>query len=120
MTLGDLDKIARRADAQRERSPFRGTFVHAPTLRERRLREYRAAFGMTSPPRLEPERALMLLALHQFLLDAPRKAPKATVVHVVGQAPDADHPIGDVLLRRDDDHRADRQRQEELEPRDVE
>jgi hypothetical protein len=79
---GDLDALARRADQLRSRAPFasRGAFAHTP--REQALRQYMAAFGIESPPRVEGEREGTEALLAQVLAKIATEKPRATVVSV--------------------------------------
>ncbi len=98
----DLDTLARRAEAQLGRAPFRGATALDTTTRARALRGYRAAFGMVAPPRLEPERPATLLTLEELLRDVSRGGHSPTLIHVLAQAPEPQHPIHHALaaLRR--------------------
>ena len=52
----ELDRIARRADRLRGRAPFDAREVLTHSRRERSLRRYLLAFGLSAPARLEPDR----------------------------------------------------------------
>jgi uncharacterized protein (DUF58 family) len=73
---GDLDALARRADQLRARAPFAPPPLFAQTPRERVLRNYMAAFGIESPPRLQGERhkteAVLAHALERLSTQKPR------------------------------------------------
>jgi uncharacterized protein (DUF58 family) len=83
----DFDALARRADALRSRAPFAPRVPFAPTAREQSLRQYLAAFGIESPPRVEGEiekaRATLVLTLARIAKETPRP----TIVQVWGPAP---------------------------------
>lgn len=84
----DLDRVARRAERVRPRSPFPGAEVYAETSRERTLRSYLAAFGMASPARLEAERPRTDGRIAQALERVTRDRPVASAVYLWSPAPD--------------------------------
>ncbi len=84
----DLDRVARRVDRVKSRSPFPLAEVFAEHRRERLLRSYLAAFGMASPPRLEADRPRTDARLADALQRIARKKPRASVAYVWSPAPD--------------------------------
>lgn len=97
--ISDLDRLARRAEMQLPRAPFREVSVQGVSGRDRSLRGYRAAFGMVGPARLEPERPATLLTLDELLGELARGSKRPSVVHVLGQVPDRDHGLHKTLGR---------------------
>ena len=97
----DLDRVARRVDRVKTRAPFPSVTVWAEAARDRSLRSYLAAFGMSSPPRLEAERPRTDARLAAALERVTRDKPKASVVYVWSVAPDvaARPEIGAALAR---------------------
>lgn len=97
----DLDRVARRVERVKARAPFPSAEVWAEAARDRTLRSYLAAFGMSSPPRLEAERprtdARLAAALERVIRDKPR----ASIVYVWSVAPDlgARPDLGRALAR---------------------
>ena len=84
----DLDRISARATANLARAPF--SKVELPsgvTLRERRLRQYLAAYGVASPARSEPEHAQTSKTLAKLLKELSTEKPRPTIVYVVGPQP---------------------------------
>jgi len=84
----DLDRVARRVDRVKARSPFPEAEVWAEAPRERLLRSYLAAFGMASPARLEAERPRTDARLAAALERVARDKPRASIVYVWSLAPD--------------------------------
>jgi uncharacterized protein (DUF58 family) len=84
----DLDRVARRVDRLKGRAPFPDAEVHAETTRERTLRSYLAAFGMSSPARLEAERPRTDASIASALERLVRERPRASVVYLWSPAPD--------------------------------
>ncbi len=82
LAKGDLDALARRADQLRSRAPFapRTGFAHTP--REQALRQYLAAFGIESPPRVEGERDGTEAMLPHVLAKIVTEKPRASILHV--------------------------------------
>ena len=84
----ELDRLMRRAERLRSRAPF---FVPPPmagTPRERVLRQYMAAFGLHSPPRLEPERQQTDGQLARALAKIRSDRPRASLTYVWSPPPD--------------------------------
>jgi hypothetical protein len=84
---GDLDALARRAEALRARAPFAPRLPHARTAREQTLRHYAAAFGIELPPRSDGEREKTEAQLAHLLDKLALLKPRATVVHVWAPPP---------------------------------
>ncbi len=84
----DLDRISARAAASLGRAPFPEVALPTGvTLRERRLRQYLAAYGVTSPPRAEPEHAATSRTLARVVAELAATRPRATVIYVLGPQP---------------------------------
>ncbi|HEX6764100.1 MAG TPA: DUF58 domain-containing protein [Polyangiaceae bacterium] len=85
----DPDRLARRADRTTvARAPFRGVAVAAPARRERILRRYLGAFGMGSPPRLEPDRPRSDLEIGRVLGKLARERRRPSLVYLWSPPPD--------------------------------
>jgi uncharacterized protein (DUF58 family) len=85
----DPDRVARRADRVTvARAPFRGVSVVAPARRERILRRYLGAFGMGSPPRLEPDRPRSDLEIGRVLGKLARERRRPSLVYLWSPPPD--------------------------------
>jgi uncharacterized protein (DUF58 family) len=83
-----LDGIAALAREQLEQAPFPEAQIVAATPRESALRGYLAAFGISVPPRLEPERPRTDPALAEAI--ATHCGERATsLVYVFSPLPDA-------------------------------
>ncbi|HEX4445475.1 MAG TPA: DUF58 domain-containing protein [Polyangiaceae bacterium] len=83
----DLDALARRADQLRPLAPFAPRVPFAPTVRERSLRQYMAAFGIESPPRSEGERDRAEAAIAAVLERLATTKPRASSLHIWAPAP---------------------------------
>jgi hypothetical protein len=90
---GDLDALAKRADALRARAPFAPRVPFARTPREQTLRHYVAAFGMEVPPRVDGERERTEAAMAQVIERLATEKPRPSVVHVWAPAPGRASPI---------------------------
>jgi uncharacterized protein (DUF58 family) len=85
----DPDRVARRADRTTvARAPFRGVVVSASSRRERILRRYLGAFGMGSPPRLEPDRPRSDLELARVLGKLAKERRRPSLVYLWSPPPD--------------------------------
>jgi uncharacterized protein (DUF58 family) len=84
---GDLDALAVRADQLRPLAPFAPRIPFAATPRERALRQYLAAFGMESPPRVDGEREKAEASLLSVLERLAGEKPRASVVHAWAPPP---------------------------------
>jgi hypothetical protein len=83
----DLDALAVRADQLRPLAPFAPRVPFAPSPRERALRQYLAAFGLESPPRVDGEREKAEASLLAVLERLAGEKPRASVVHVWAPPP---------------------------------
>ena len=84
---GDLDALALRADQLRPLAPFAPRVPFASTPRERSLRQYLAAFGVESPPRVDGEREKAEATLVAVLEKLAGHKPRASVIHVWAPPP---------------------------------
>jgi uncharacterized protein (DUF58 family) len=84
---GDLDALAERAGRLRALAPFAPRLPHGPTPRDRLLRQYLAAFGIESPPRLDGEREKAEATLVSVLERLLKERPRASTVHVWAPPP---------------------------------
>jgi uncharacterized protein (DUF58 family) len=84
---GDLDTLALRADQLRPLAPFAPRVPFAPTPREKALRQYLAAFGVESPPRIDGEREKAETALAMVLETLATTKPRPSAVHVWAPPP---------------------------------
>jgi uncharacterized protein (DUF58 family) len=85
----DPDRVARRADRTTvARAPFRGVVVTAPARRERILRRYLGAFGMGSPPRLEPDRPRSDVEIGRVLGKLAKERRRPSLVYLWSPPPD--------------------------------
>jgi uncharacterized protein (DUF58 family) len=80
--LRDLDRLARRADRVRARAPLASSEPYSHSPRERALRRYLEAFGIYSPPRIEPDRQKTDVQLAAALSRLCRERPRPSVVYV--------------------------------------
>lgn len=87
----ELDRIARRADRLRARAPFEAREVLTGSRRERSLRRYLLAFGLSSPARLEPDRARSDQELVCVLSEISRGKPRPSLIYVWSPTPDPTH-----------------------------
>lgn len=93
----DLDSLAARAEAMRARAPFAPRPPVGASVREQRLRQYLAAFGVEVPPRVDGERDNAEIELAGILDGLAReRRNRPSVVHVWAPAPG---PKGEVLER---------------------
>jgi uncharacterized protein (DUF58 family) len=87
LVRGDLDGLARRADAFRRAAPFGPPLPYATTPHGAILRRYLAAFGIETPPREDGERertdATIALALEKIAGQRDR----ASMVYVYSPTP---------------------------------
>jgi len=84
----ELDRIARRADRLRTRAPFEAQEVLSASRRERSLRRYLLAFGLSCPARLEPDRPRTDLELIRVLSEISRAKPRPSLIYVWSPTPD--------------------------------
>jgi hypothetical protein len=81
--------LAEKAGATLQQAPFPQITANAPTERERTLRRYLAAFGISSPARLQQDRSKTDAVLAETLLEITRARPRATRVCLCSPSPDA-------------------------------
>ncbi|MEO8182729.1 MAG: DUF58 domain-containing protein [Deltaproteobacteria bacterium] len=93
-----LDAIAELAREQLEQAPFPAAQIAAPTPREAVLRSYLAAFGVSAPPRLEPERPRTDALLSEAIA-SHCKQRVSSLVYVLSPLPDPERlaVLGPVL-----------------------
>ena len=84
----ELDRVARRADRLRARAPFDAREVLSASRRERSLRRYLLAFGLSSPARLEPDRKRTDVELARVLSEISRGKPRPSLIYVWSPTPD--------------------------------
>jgi uncharacterized protein (DUF58 family) len=84
----ELDRIARRAERLIARAPFPQAEVHAGSKRERALRRYLAAFGLGSPPRLEPDRPRTDTEISRALLKLDERGSRPSLIYLWSPSPD--------------------------------
>jgi uncharacterized protein (DUF58 family) len=84
----ELDRLARRADKLRPRAPFPTAEVFANSGRERALRSYLEAFGLSSPARTGPDRLEVDELLVQALSRARRERPEPTLIYLWSPPPE--------------------------------
>lgn len=84
----ELDRIARRADRLRQRAPFEAREVLSSSRRERSLRRYLLAFGLSCPARLEPDRPRTDHELLRVLSEINRVRPRASLIYLWSPTPD--------------------------------
>jgi len=84
----ELDRIARRADRLRTRAPFEAYEVLTGSRRERSLRRYLLAFGLSCPARLEPDRPRTDHELIRVLTELDRAKPRPSLIYVWSPTPD--------------------------------
>ena len=87
----ELDRIARRADRLRTRAPFDAYEVLSGSRRERSLRRYLLAFGLSCPARLEPDRPRTDQELIRVLSELSRAKPRPSLIYVWSPTPDPTH-----------------------------
>ncbi|MEO7037549.1 MAG: DUF58 domain-containing protein [Polyangiaceae bacterium] len=102
----ELDRIARRADRLRGRAPFDAREVQTDSRRERSLRRYLLAFGLSAPARLEPDRVRTDLELLRVMQELNRAKPRPSLIYVWSPTPDPtsrgalEHALGGLAKRR--------------------
>ncbi|MDP9149885.1 MAG: DUF58 domain-containing protein [Myxococcota bacterium] len=83
----DLDGLAPRMERLKARGPFSPALPFAATPREQVLRQYLAAFGVESPPRILGEREGAEATLAEVMRKMALERPLATTVHVWAPPP---------------------------------
>ncbi len=89
LRVEQLDSLQAYADLQRARAPFDLPMPWAKTPREQALRRYLACYGISSPPRIEQDKARWTALLVQAIERATQERPRPSLVYVWSQAPDA-------------------------------
>jgi len=84
----EIDRIARRAEKLRTRAPFSEVVTQAPTPRERTLRRYLAAFGVSSPARVDPERLRVDVEMIRLMERLRHQRVRPSLIYVWSEAPD--------------------------------
>jgi uncharacterized protein (DUF58 family) len=84
----ELDRIARRAEKLRQRAPFPEVVTQAASPRERSLRRYLAAFGISSPGRVDPERVRVDMELIRLLERLKQQRVRPSLIYMWSDAPD--------------------------------
>lgn len=87
-SANDRSELVRRALGAMSRAPFPVPKVRGADSTDRALRGYLAAFGVPSPPRLEPDRPRTDETLRDVLSELPRLRPRPSLVYVWSPAPD--------------------------------
>jgi uncharacterized protein (DUF58 family) len=84
----EIDRIARRAEKLRPRAPFPEVVTQAPTPRERSLRRYLAAFGVSSPARVDPERVRVDVEISRLMERLKHQRVRPSLIYMWSDAPD--------------------------------
>jgi uncharacterized protein (DUF58 family) len=88
-----LESLQSYAEMQRARAPFDLPAPWATTPREQSLRRYLACYGISSPPRLEHDRARVTGLLVQAIDRAVDEKPRPSLVYVWSSAPEEPSPL---------------------------
>jgi hypothetical protein len=84
----EIDRVARRAEKLQKRAPFADVSAQAPTPRERSLRRYLAAYGISSPARVDPERVRVDVELIRLMERLRHQRARPSLIYVWSDAPD--------------------------------
>ncbi len=84
----DVERLARRAERWLGKAPLSPPRPRAASSRERVLRHYLSSFGITAPPRLEPERTQSELRIAGALKKLGREKLRPSIVYVWARPPD--------------------------------
>jgi uncharacterized protein (DUF58 family) len=84
----EVDRIARRAEKLQKRAPFSDVVTQAATPRERTLRRYLAAFGISSPARVDPERVRVDVELVRLIDRLKHQRARPSLIYMWSDAPD--------------------------------
>lgn len=87
-STSDRSELTRRALGAMSRAPFPVLAVRGADATDRALRGYLSAFGVSSPPRLEPDRSRTDETLGELIAELPRLRPRPSLVYVWSPAPD--------------------------------
>ncbi len=93
MRVDQLESLQSYAEMQRARAPFDVAAPWATTPREQSLRRYLACYGISSPPRLERDRARATGLLIQAIERAVTEKPRPSLVYVWSTPPDSPSPL---------------------------
>jgi uncharacterized protein (DUF58 family) len=97
----DRDVLARHAEHALGRAPFPPLTVFSPDAADRTLRGYLSAFGIATPPRLEPERARTDETLAAAIAELPLDKPRPSLAYVWSPTPDPEkRPAVAAALRK--------------------
>jgi uncharacterized protein (DUF58 family) len=88
VAAGDLDKLAALAARALAQAPFPDSKIVAVSPRESVLRTYLAAFGISSPPRLEARGRRWDAELCDTVLSVSRGRSPANLVYIISPVPD--------------------------------
>lgn len=92
---GQVDRLVKRAAAMRAHAPFDRPSPYGRSARDRRLRRYAACFGLSVPPRVQPDHPRSAVALAEALTKLARSTkPRASLIHVVAPVPGEDEIDG--------------------------
>jgi uncharacterized protein (DUF58 family) len=84
----EIERVARRTEKLRARAPFPDVITQAATPRERSLRRYLAAFGVSSPARVDPERMRVDVELVRVMERLRHQRAKPSLIYMWSDAPD--------------------------------
>jgi uncharacterized protein (DUF58 family) len=84
----EIDRVARRAEKLQKRAPFADVITQAPTPRERTLRRYLAAYGISSPARVDPERVRVDVEIIRLIERLRHQKVRPSLIYVWSEAPD--------------------------------
>lgn len=87
-SANDRAELTRRAIGAMARAPFSALKIKGADASDRALRAYLSAFGVPSPPRLEPDRPRTDETLVEVIAELPRLRPRPSLVYVWSPAPD--------------------------------
>jgi uncharacterized protein (DUF58 family) len=83
-----LTQLAENAKSMLPQAPFAQATLRAGTERERSLRQYLASYGISTPARLQQDRAKTDETLADTLLKIGQSRPRATRVYLCSPSPD--------------------------------
>jgi uncharacterized protein (DUF58 family) len=84
----EIDRVARRAEKLQKRAPFADVITQAPTPRERTLRRYLAAYGISSPARVDPERLRVDVEIIRLMERLRHQRVRPSLIYVWSEAPE--------------------------------
>ena len=101
MRRDDRDALSERALRAASRAPVSAMRVHGIDSADKALRGYLSAFGVPSPPRLEPDRPRTDEVLGSILTELSHERPHPSLVYVWSPAPDpVKRPVVTEALRK--------------------